>query len=245
MNRYEELMKRHRERKRRDFGLHSLQNRQTDPALDFKPYDMPVRKKSPRRYPVQLALQCLGAALLFGLAYWAEVGEGPFVHPIRESVETAMTHEFQFTAVSGWYEKYLGDPLAFLPGTEKTKTHVTQAGSGRFEVPVSGEVMNPYTSKTKGVTVETSSFSAVKAVKDGLVVYVGKKPKTGTTVIIQHSDHDESWYGKLGKTNVKVYDEVKKGQKIGTTSGGDKGTFYFALKKGEKFIDPIQVMSFD
>ncbi|MEH7279219.1 M23 family peptidase, partial [Bacillus toyonensis] len=47
---------------------------------------------------------------------------------------------------------------------------------------------------------------------------------------------------------VKLYDYVSKKQKIGTVSNyanNKNGKFYFAIKKNEKFVDPIQVISFD
>lgn len=48
--------------------------------------------------------------------------------------------------------------------------------------------------------------------------------------------------------SVKLYDYVSKKQKIGTVNNdanNKNGKFYSAIKKDEKFIDPIQVISFD
>ncbi|MFT8310383.1 MAG: M23 family metallopeptidase [Sporolactobacillus sp.] len=219
----------------------------------FEPFD--EQRQPPVHHGRRFLLQCVLSALLVGSAYWVNNAAGSQFQAIKSSINTAMTQEFQFAAVSSWYEKNLGDPISFLPSFKSDSVNTANGGStstkeksktSSFADPVVGEVKLPYSSQSKGVIVETTSHSEVKAAKDGLVVFVGKKKNIGETVVIQHKDSDESWYGKLDKANVKVYQEVKKGQKIGITSEKNKkGTFYFALKKGEKFIDPIQVMSFD
>ncbi|MCO7175585.1 peptidoglycan DD-metalloendopeptidase family protein [Sporolactobacillus kofuensis] len=254
--------KRHLDRKRKKLmALHSYpkayqEPKQTSHYRNGSPYwEFPDEPKRPQVNPTRRFLvQCMVSAMLVGSVYWVNTSGGSHFHALKSSVQTAMTQEFQFVAVSNWYEKNLGDPMSFLPSfSSKTTQSATTDHSlsaenkqSSFAEPVIGEVKSPYSNTTKGVTVETSSHSSVRAVKDGLVVFVGHKKNIGETVIIQHKDSDESWYGKLDKANVKVYQEVKKGQNIGITSGKDKkGTVYFALKKGEKFIDPIQVMSFE
>jgi Membrane-bound metallopeptidase len=259
MNKLEELRQRHKERKSKMIEFTDRPRPPRDPERFPQTYNRPFGPKYgeedrdrnlPRenRFMRGLVIRLILAALLFGVSYWAETGNNPALQPVRQSLSTAMTQEFQFTAVSAWYEKHFGNPVAFLPGlggSSGSSQTASGSGSSGFAAPVSGQVATPYNSRTKGVTVNAPSHSEVKAFRDGLVVFVGIKTGTGNTVIIQHKGNDESWYGKLDKINVKIYDEVKQGQKIGTTSGGKGGTFYFALKKGQKFIDPIQVMSFD
>lgn len=258
MTGYDEYKKRHRERRRKELQL--MRPPGLPPVRDYgSPYDRysPPTDKGINRHPsVRLArrfvIQCLVSALLFSAVYWINLNKNAHLQPIRESIVTAMTHEFQFAAVSGWYEKNLGAPVSFLPGFfSSNKGNQAASGSSSknkssaFAEPVIGQVQNRFNSRTNGITVATSPNSAVEAAKDGLVVFVGQKSKIGRTVIIQHQNSDESWYGKLNNVNVKVYEFVKQGQKIGTTGGSKQGMFYFALKKGQKFIDPIQVMSFD
>ncbi|RYL93881.1 M23 family metallopeptidase [Sporolactobacillus sp. THM7-4] len=258
MNRQDEFRRRHRERRTK--AMNRMRPHGVPPARDYEgPHDRfsgwndPVPEHSrPVFSGSRFLIQCFFSALLFSAAYWTVHQTDDRFLSIKKSVTTAMTQEFQFSAVSDWYEKNLGQPISFLPdiasNTEKKTAsgHVAGGRTGSFAVPVNGEVKDRFNRQNNGITVETSPHSAVEAAKDGLVVFVGEKKKTGRTVIIQHKDSDESWYGKLDKIDVKVYDFVKQGQKIGTTSGtNQKGSFYFALKKGEKFIDPIQVMSFD
>ncbi|TGA99489.1 M23 family metallopeptidase [Sporolactobacillus shoreae] len=259
MTAYEEFKKRHNDRKDRRLrmiggpdGRNKISD-YPDYYRRYSPADDPGHGRTdPGRPGRRFLAQCLIAGALFGSVYWVEANSSAVFLPVKNAIAASMTDEFQFAAVSSWYEKNFGNPISFLPGAVNQNTGKSATTNGasatpnpNFAEPVIGEVTAPYSSKTKGVVVKTTSYSSVKAVKDGLVVFVGKKTDTGETVIIQHKGSDESWYGKLDKANVKVYDEVKQGQIIGTTSGGKQGTFYFALKKGAKFIDPIQVMSFD
>ena len=68
-------------------------------------------------------------------------------------------------------------------------------------------------------------------------------------MVIQHADKSESWYGNLESIDVKQYESIKKGSAVGKVSSSSQdeatGEFYFAIKMGDEFIDPIQVMSFD
>lgn len=84
--------------------------------------------------------------------------------------------------------------------------------------------------------------------KEGVVLFVGNKDSLGKTVIIQHADGSESWYGKLEETRVSASDRVESKQVIGIvspTNDGKYGSYYFAIKMGEHFIDPKKVMSFN
>ncbi|WP_010630330.1 M23 family metallopeptidase [Sporolactobacillus vineae] len=261
MNKLEALRQRHKERKSKMIESAGQPRPFQEPDRYSQTYNRPFGpeyrdagqpKQPEKNRPMRsLAIRLTLAIILFGAAFWAENGHSPAMQPVRQSLVTAMTQEFQFTAVSSWYEQHFGNPMAFLPGLGNTGNstsgtrNTSGTGSSSFAAPVSGQVATPYSSRTRGVTVKAPSHSEVKAFRDGLVVFVGNKKGTGRTVIIQHKGNDESWYGKLDQVDVKIYDEVKQGQKIGTTSAGKGGTFYFALKKGQKFIDPIQVMSFD
>lgn len=108
--------------------------------------------------------------------------------------------------------------------------------------------MQGFQKNGQGVFVQTATNATVESVNEGIVVFAGKKEELGNTVQIQHADGTESWYGNLNDMSVKLYDYVSKKQKIGTVNSDENnknGKFYFAMKKNEKFIDPIQVISFD
>ncbi|SFJ82426.1 MULTISPECIES: M23 family metallopeptidase [unclassified Bacillus (in: firmicutes)] len=156
----------------------------------------------------------------------------------RTVVKQTMKEEFQFAFVSKWYESQFGKPLSFFPSSEKKTTQKEK----NYAVPASGKVMQSFQANGQGVFVQTATNAVVESVNEGIVVSIDQKEEFGNTVEIQHADGTESWYGNLGETSVKLYDYVAKKQKVGTVANGK---FYFAFKKNEKFIDPIQVISFE
>ena len=88
----------------------------------------------------------------------------------------------------------------------------------------------------------------VEAINDGIVIFAGEKEGIGKTIIIQHKNNSESWYGQLESFNVALYDPVKKGMQIGQmtrSEDGSKGTFYLAVKENGEFVDPKKVISFE
>ena len=46
--------------------------------------------------------------------------------------------------------------------------------------------------------------SVVEAMSEGIVRYVGKRDDTGNTVIIQHADGTETWYGHILVQKINV-----------------------------------------
>ncbi|NNU83139.1 M23 family metallopeptidase [Geobacillus sp. BMUD] len=167
------------------------------------------------------------------------------LEPARQFIARTMETEFQFAAVSAWYEKAFGEPLAFFAPQKETKTKPSPS----YAVPASGRVLESFDQNGQGVMIETENGAKVEAMKEGIVTFAGTKDRLGKTVIIQHADGTETWYGHLGAISVKLYDFVEMGQEVGTAEASEtnkqKGLFYFAIKQGDEFIDPIQVISFE
>lgn len=94
--------------------------------------------------------------------------------------------------------------------------------------------------------VETVANKNVEVAKSGMVRFVAEEENLGKTVIVAHYDGGEFWYAMLDHVEVKLYDHIEAGSIIGTVSlKGDNGFYYFALKEGETFINPIDVISFE
>ncbi|KYD10880.1 M23 family metallopeptidase [Heyndrickxia sporothermodurans] len=171
----------------------------------------------------------------------------PKLDQVKSFVNNTMTSEFQFAAVSNWYEKQFGKPLALFPIKNDGKDNNSIAKED-YVMPASGKVLTNFSADGRGVMIETKSDESVDAMDGGKVIFAGKKEDLGKTVIIQHPDMTESWYGNLETIQVKEYEEVHTGKKVGTVSNaadGLTGEFYFAIKQGKKFIDPIQVIKFE
>lgn len=190
-----------------------------------------------------LASVCL--VLIVGILF---KNENPMFQKARNVVQTTMEADFQFAAVSDWYEKQFGKPLALLPTKNgETKQNITD-DEQQFALPASGRIIEDFAKNGQGIMIETGKDSIVKALNEGIVTYAGVKEGLGNTVIIQHSDETETWYGHLASVDVSLYTFIEKGTKLGqatSTEDSTKSSFYLAVKKGNEFIDPIQVIRFE
>ena len=169
--------------------------------------------------------------------------------PARNLVQTSMEKEFQFASVSNWYEEKFGKPLALLPIPDnKNGEKKEKSVNNEYALPASAKILEDFQVSGEKITIETAKGESVQAMSEGLVRFAGEKDKFGKTVIIQHADKSESWYGNLDKINVSPYEYIEKGTELGISAKSDDGlhgSFYFAIKKGDDFIDPMQVIPFE
>lgn len=193
-------------------------------------------------------LKILASALLFvGVAALYRYPSEK-LHTAKEFVTQTFEKELQFAAVTDWYEKTFGKPIAFLPSETKKEKQGVQSVSSQYIEPVSGSIVQSFQENGKGVVLETELNLKVKAIQDGVVEQAGVNEETGNTVVIQHSDGSKSWYGDLENIDVKVYEKISKGATLGSVSSmhdTSKGRLFFGLMKDETFVDPKQVMSFE
>lgn len=261
------IAKRRRERQSIDRVSTSRNNRFNPLARDeerfgetpFVEYEYTSKSNEPLFRKELVTLQILVAVSLFLIVGILFKDTSPRWESARTFVTKAMENEFQFAAVLDWYEGQFGDPLALLPTPEQandgeqkqTEFVVSQDGSSHqqiYAVPAAGRVLEPFTKDSQGIMVETGRDSVIEAINDGYVIFTGVKDDIGKTVVIQHPDGSETWYGNLDSIDVKLYDFVESRAVLGkvtNTSDGQAGTFYFAFKQGDDFIDPNQVISFD
>lgn len=160
--------------------------------------------------------------------------------------------EFQFAAAKKWYENQFGKPLALLPEKQSAAPENAAAGNKKdtYAQPASGRVYESFQANGKGIMLETGKTSNVDTVKEGYVIFIGKKKNLGNTVVIQHSNGEESWYGELDSIDpsVKLYSYMESQKTLGKVTpnkDGKTGKFYFALKKGNTYIDPSKVIRFE
>jgi stage IV sporulation protein FA len=173
----------------------------------------------------------------------------PALEPAREFVTKSLNEEFQFAAVSDWYEDTFGKQLALLPSTEKEKLEVNAPESKpQYALPASGKILEEFGENGQRIAIEVGKGEAVEAMDGGLVSFIGQKEGFGNTVVIQHADKSYAWYGNLSSVDVTLYQYIEKGTMVGKATDYEDGTnssFYFAIKEGEDFVDPIQVIQFD
>ncbi|PLT32404.1 M23 family metallopeptidase [Bacillus sp. V5-8f] len=171
----------------------------------------------------------------------------PKLDKARSYVEDAMTTEFQFASVSNWYEEKFGKPIAFLP-EDTIPQGADEELDIEYALPATAKITESFESNGEGIILETGAEAKVEAMNQGVVIFAGSKEGLGKTIVIQHGDKSESWYGQLASVDVKLYQSVTKGREIGKvkkSEDGTKGTFYLAIKKGDSFIDPKKVIPFE
>lgn len=173
--------------------------------------------------------------------------EGENFDSIKQLVSKSLNQDFQFVTVANWYEKQFGKPLALFPISSDKKKNDTNLIED-YALPAAGRVAEEFSKNGQNITIETEKGADVVAMNEGLVEFAGVKEGFGKTIIVQHSDNSETWYGNLDNIDVYLYQYVKKGEKLGQATDSDDGTkgeFYFAIRKGDDFIDPIQVIKFE
>jgi stage IV sporulation protein FA len=254
----DEVRKRHKQRKKERSRYDSSQSQRTFIEKEKNdPISSPFQKEDERIHPL-FNKEAFLIRIMLSICLFLTVGilfkqHTPFAQTGQQVVRDSFQQEFQFAAVSSWYETKFGKPLVLFPekksdnNDEKTNELVNNFTES-YAVPVSGKITENFSKNGQGIFLETGPDEQIGAVREGFVRFIGEEDGIGKTVVIQHDDGSESWYGRLSDINVKLYDFVESGELVGkatTDKEAKLGLFYFALKQGESFIDPIQVISFD
>lgn len=247
----EQFRKRHQKRKAERFRHHRSPHQPPPTYSNLKAIDQSRKVTHPLFSKETFIIKIFISIILFFSIAILFRQPHDNVSTIRQWVTHTFEQDFQFASIANWYEQQFGKPLALLPERlqrdQNTET-VNQAGQLDYAIPVNGKVIEPFHVERKGIMLETGIDATIECVQDGFVVFIGEREGLNQTVIVQHHDGSESWYGNLASVDVALYDYIESGRSIGTAltdNDGQNGMFFFALKQGESFIDPIQVMSFD
>lgn len=117
---------------------------------------------------------------------------------------------------------------------------------GGFQWPVRGKLLKTFGTKNNivsdGIDILSSENTAVKAAKEGEVVYVGSSYRTyGSIIIIKHSDDIYTVYANNKSNSVREGEEVKKGEIIARAGAGEnKDVFiHFEVREGKRPVNPL------
>ncbi|WP_102345413.1 M23 family metallopeptidase [Bacillus sp. Marseille-P3661] len=227
--------------------------------MPFVDYEHSVNGPQPIFRKEVVMFQVLLAVSMFLVVGILFKDNSPRWESARAFVNQSMDKEFQFATVLNWYEDQFGQPVALLPNVDNSgqtgdiqqSQYVNSDEPNTkpvFAVPVAGRVLEPFNKDGQGIMVETGRDSLVEVINDGVVIEIGVKDEIGKTVVVQHPDGSETWYGNLDEIDVKLYDFVKSRTKLGkvvNSEDGQTGTYYFAIKQNDHFVDPIQVINFE
>lgn len=121
----------------------------------------------------------------------------------------------------------------------------TVGGKGKMPWPASGRVVAQYAPSAKppvnGVGLALNKGDVVKAVAWGKVVHNDMLRGLGRVVVLMHDKEYYTVYAYLDESNLKLGQEVKQGQVLGTAGyyPPAKGTgTYFELRHHQKAINP-------
>lgn len=122
---------------------------------------------------------------------------------------------------------------------------------GRLGRPVDGKIVQ-YFGKvkssgfkdlilSKGIEFAVAAGSAIRAVADGKVIFLGRMPGYGTMLIVDHGTRYYSLYGRLGETMVAPNDLVHPGDQLAVADAPDErsGNFYFEIRKEGAPVNPL------
>ena len=84
-----------------------------------------------------------------------------------------------------------------------------------------------------GIKYIVNKGASVNIKDSGIVTYIGNKDGYNNTVIIQQSNGYYAWYGNI-KEEVKLYDYIESGSKIGETLTNE---YYYILLKDNKPVN--------
>lgn len=209
-------------------------------------------KSASSRLEGMIRFQIAGAIVLFAAVWALFQWDDPSAHQGQAFVRAAFAQELQLEAAYAWYEARFGEIPSFIPVWDRAPRDAAevQASAGRaYVAPVTGHIIEPFggIGAGAGIIMRVTGGASVAAMDTGLVIYAGETQETGQTVVIRHPDGVETVYGYLAKRTVEKDQWVETGAEIGVVevnnSGSEGGLLYFAVKKGNSFIDPAEVVA--
>jgi murein DD-endopeptidase MepM/ murein hydrolase activator NlpD len=129
---------------------------------------------------------------------------------------------------------------------------VVKGADGEFSPPLRGEIIKNFGDNSNGkffdgIVIKGAKGDAIRASKDGEVVYAGNELKDlGNIIIVKHKNNWLSIYGYCDAVNVKIKDAVRQGDviaSVGKTGIASDYQLYFAIRRGKVAVDPIKYLS--
>ena len=138
-----------------------------------------------------------------------------------------------------------------MPNAEATASSLRTADLGKLDWPVEGAILynfgravnpNNTTIRWNGIGIGAPAGTPVRSVAAGEVTFVSQIGTYGLTVILQHGDGDYSVYGSLSRADVRVGQDLTKGQVIGAVGRADpelEPHLHFEIRPKGRATDPL------
>lgn len=193
------------------------------------------------------------SGILFGAIWGAFQWDAPFLEKAKFFVADSLHQEMDFQAAAAWYTDHFGGTPSFLPiFQDDGASPLKVTASRKLSPPIAGTIAQPFAITMEGVEIVPNSEGGgvfqVDSIDAGRVIQVINNPETGTTVVVQHTGGLTGIYGRLAETKLETGSWVEEGGQIGQIPAGTlehDQTLYFAVKDGDTYIDPAEVIAFD
>jgi septal ring factor EnvC (AmiA/AmiB activator) len=138
-----------------------------------------------------------------------------------------------------------------MPNAGAAASSLRTADLGRLDWPVEGAILysfgravnpNNTTIRWNGIGIGAPAGTPVRSVAAGEVTFVSQIGTYGLTVILQHGDGDYSVYGSLSRADVRVGQDLTKGQVIGAVGRADpelEPHLHFEIRPKGRATDPL------
>ncbi len=126
---------------------------------------------------------------------------------------------------------------------------IAQLDPAHFTVPYQGKLKSRFNPHQQGIDIQVKTGEPVLSAFDGRVRYAFYNQEGyGNLIIIRHENGLETWYGHLSSIKVKINEDVKSGQLIGTggmTGRASSSSLHFETRFKDRAFDPLSLIDFD
>ena len=168
-------------------------------------------------------------------------------------LQTRLAYEQRLSALRRERRDTEAELTNILKLVDSLNLQITEAGvdisrlKGKLPWPVAGTMRQRYAPSgsppSRGLGFASADKAAVQAVAAGMVVHNNVLRGFGTVLIVQHGEDYYSLYAFLGGSPLKVGEEVRSRQRIGTSGyypAVNGSGLYFELRFKQKAINPEQ-----
>jgi murein DD-endopeptidase MepM/ murein hydrolase activator NlpD len=124
-----------------------------------------------------------------------------------------------------------------------------KSNGSNFAWPVHGKVLRRFSitggSTFRGISIAAAADTAIRAAREGKVIYAGQLKGYGNMIVVDHGDGFATVYGYNDRLLVKDEDEVRAGQQIalaGRPSRSSPHQVFFQIRKNARPVDPMEYL---
>jgi stage IV sporulation protein FA len=194
-----------------------------------------------------IKFQTIVAIVVFLALLIASYIEHPTVEDTKKWMRNEISSSIDFVSIAIWYDELFEGSPAFIPRFgNKSQLALAKQSTSEAVAPIEqGILLRSFADLLNGVEIAGEKQAEVHAVEKGRVILV---PQQQDSVIIQHANEKMSIYTRLNEVKVEVSEWVEAGTVIGRLApiaGEDYSVLFLAMKQGDQYIDPLEVIAIE